>query len=255
VIVYFSGHGVLTPRPYILTYGYSLANLPATAISGEELTGLLANISAHRLVVILDCCHAGAQVAKDGLPHTSMPFDPLLLLSRGTGRVVLASSRSDERSWAGEMYSYFTEAVLEALSGIGASELDGYTRVLDLVLHAREIVPERTQRRQHPICRVNDLSEDFAIAYYAAGDKTPCVPMDRPSVRGPRRIGGSRGAGTRSSHLRTMLRRHQRNLELIEERLSLYVNPTDVPLQLLQSLAWHQSAISDLEADLEGAGQ
>jgi hypothetical protein len=69
-IVYFSGHGGRSPgdrsESYLLpidgAWG-SPERLEATAISGQLLAGKLDAIGAERMLVVLDCCHAG------GVPH------------------------------------------------------------------------------------------------------------------------------------------------------------------------------------------
>ena len=40
----------------------------------------------------------------------------------------------------------------------------------NLALHARQMVPRRTADRQRPILNF-DKADNFAVAYYAAGDK------------------------------------------------------------------------------------
>ncbi|RMD66876.1 caspase family protein, partial [Candidatus Parcubacteria bacterium] len=50
-MVYFSGHGVETPDYYLIPYGYDLADLRRTAISGHEFTDNLGRIEARKLLV------------------------------------------------------------------------------------------------------------------------------------------------------------------------------------------------------------
>lgn len=247
-LVYFSGHGALRPSPYLLTYGYDLDDLPRTAISGTELARLLEGIYARRMVVMLDCCHAGAQ-AKSPVAQVALPFDPAYLLEQGAGRVVIASSRGDELSYAGDQYSYFTQAILEALGGAGASERDGYARVLDLALHAREVVPARTHGRQHPIVKVKDLSDNFPVAFY--GDRYTAHSLGEIKVDIQREFAPARnGSAARRAHLETLRRNHQQTLGLIEEKTSWYPERTAIPLTELQAAAWHRAVISDLEAQM-----
>ena len=184
VVVYFSGHGyqVISPTGesyYLLPYGYELARLYQTAISGAEFADRLRAIPAQKLLLLLDCCHAGGvgdakapveqtlQLAKSPLPREAQTF-----LAEGSGRVLVASSQEDELSYAGRPYSAFTLALIEALSGIDAAKKDGYVRVADLALHARQVVPGRTNERQHPILHF-EQADNFVLAYYAAGDKEP----------------------------------------------------------------------------------
>lgn len=181
VVFYFSGHGyqvatAIGQAYFLLPFGYNLGQLPQSCISGKELTDRLAAIPAKKLLVLLDCCHAGgveeskapgAQFAKAPLPPEARD-----LLAQGRGRVVIASSKADELSYAGRPYSAFTLALIEALAGQGASHQDGYVRVADLALYAREMVPKRTRERQHPILNF-EQADNFLLAYYAAGDTQP----------------------------------------------------------------------------------
>ena len=51
------------------------------------------------------------------------------MLEAGEGRVVVASSRAGELSFAGKPYSVFTQAMIESLAGIGASQQDGFVQL------------------------------------------------------------------------------------------------------------------------------
>lgn len=181
VIVYFSGHGyevtASTGRAYyLLPHGYDINRLYETAVSGQELADALLAIPQQKLLLLLDCCHAGGldTTKAPGLQWAKSPLPPEARdrLAQGRGRVVIASSRADELSFAGQPYSAFTLALIEALSGSGASQLDGYVRVADLALHAREKVPQRTSNRQHPILSFSQ-ADNFVLAYYAGGDTVP----------------------------------------------------------------------------------
>lgn len=179
VVVFFSGHGYQVrastgPQYYLMPYGYDLDALFETAISGREFADGLKAIPAARMLVLLDCCHAGGvgeeKAPPAGLKLSKAPLPPeaQALFARGAGRVMIASSRADELSYAGKPYSAFTLALIEALSGEGAAKDDGFVRWLDLALHTRQMVPQRTKDKQHPIADV-DHADNFALAYYAAG--------------------------------------------------------------------------------------
>ena len=181
VIVYYSGHGYRITSPigescYLMPYGYDLRRLDQTAISGAEFTDRLRAIPARRVLVLLDCCHAGgigeAKAPGLGLAKSPLPPEAQRLLAEGSGRVLVASSQEDELSFAGRPYSAFTLALIEALCGVGVAVKDGYARVADVALHAREVVPGRTNDRQHPILHF-EHADNFALAYYAGGDTQP----------------------------------------------------------------------------------
>jgi hypothetical protein len=175
-IVYFSGHGGpqtdadAFTRYYLQPWGYDSENRSETAIDGKELTEALEQISAKRLLVFLDCCHA-AGVLKDSRP---VPEELLEMLQRGTGRVLIASCQAGEKSHIlkGDTNSVFTQSLLQVLQGKGVGFHDGYARILDVIKHLLDDVQRRTQGQQHAyVNRIVGLSENFAIcaAPLAAG--------------------------------------------------------------------------------------
>lgn len=181
VVVYFSGHGYRAGPPadeayYLMPYGYDLDRLDQTAVSGAEFADRLQAIGAQKLLLLLDCCHAGgigeSQAPGRQLAKSALPPEARRLLAEGSGRVIIASSQEDELSFAGKPYSAFTLAVVEALSGVGVARQDGTVRVADLALHAREVVPGRTGGRQHPILHF-EQADNFALAFYAGGETQP----------------------------------------------------------------------------------
>jgi tetratricopeptide (TPR) repeat protein len=172
VIVYFSGHGYRFESDfadvyYLMPYGYDIKRLKETAISSSEFASLLNAIPAQKLLILLDCTHAGGFSNLKNLETESQ-----VLLSQKPGRVTIASSREDEVSLAGRPYSAFTAALIEALSGNGVARQDGYVRVTDLALYTREVIPRRTRDRQHPVLSF-EQADNFVLAYYAGGDKQP----------------------------------------------------------------------------------
>jgi hypothetical protein len=247
-VVYFSGHGLETPDYYLLPHGYDLADLPGTAIPGPVFSGRLRAIQAGKLVVLLDCCHAGGQAEAKGWPGVKSPLPPTVVaeLARSSGRVMIASSRKDEVSWTGQPYSVFTAALLEALAGYGAFEQDGYARVLDLALWVGRQVPERTEDKQHPIVKVSHMEDNFALAWYAAGEKQP-RPLEW-AARVPSLTPGLDAAQVAT--WRRMLANYRENLLLIQERMSEYVEFTAIPLQLVKEKRRTEAQIADLERKL-----
>lgn len=179
-VIFFSGHGAhdshssepgtqnSEPKQYILPYDCDLSDLPGTAISGEETTMLLHSIRAGRLLVLFDSCHSGgAGEPKGALPQfkAGLSEDYYQALAQGKGRVVIASCRPDEVSWAlaGMNHSLFTHYLLEALRGQGRTLGDGYVRVFDVFRHVADHVP--SQANQHPIFKAAAMEEDFPIAF------------------------------------------------------------------------------------------
>ena len=253
-VVCFSGHGTETPDYYFLPYGYNTTDLPGTAVSGAEFTDKLRAIQAKKLLVLLDCCKAGGiGDAKDpsSLPFPKSPAPPGMFdaLKAGGGRVLIASSRKDEYSYTGVPYSIFTDELLKALAGYGAFERDGYARVLDAAMWVGRKVPARTGDKQNPIIKVSNLEDNFALAYYAGGDKSPkTLGWD---------TGAPISAGIGDAQLaswRIQWGNFQENLMLIEERMSEFVEFTAVPLQLVKSKRQTEARITELERRLGISG-
>lgn len=200
VLVYFSGHGYRVTGAgvtnyYLMPYGYDTKRIQETAISGEEFTAKLRAIKAKKMLLLLDCCHAGGVGVTKSLqgevvghpPNSEMVKSPMPpeandLLAQGSGWVIIASSMEKEVSYAGEPYSAFTAALIEALCGRGVAVQDGYVRVSDLARYTGEMVPKRTRDRQHPILHF-EHADNFKVAYYAGGDdaaKAP--PFEEPKI-------------------------------------------------------------------------
>lgn len=193
VLLYISSHGgqvefgphageYLLPVDADCTSGSSLAQ---TAISGTKFTEALRAIPARKLVVIFDCCHAGgigqpkdanAPVLKGGLSDSY--YDRL---KQGTGRAILASSRSTESSYVlpEASNSLFTQHLLAGLQGGIASD-DGLIRIFDLFEYVQPKVTV-DQPNQHPIFKA-ELEENFPVALYLGGQKG-VIPQVEPGFR------------------------------------------------------------------------
>lgn len=187
VIIYYSGHGGRIKRTneyFLVPYGYNPSQRAETAISGLEFTQYIEAIQARKLIVLLDCCHAGGVPALkepgETFVKSPVPPDLLSILGTGSGRVVVASSREDEYSYTGQPYSAFTDCLLEALQGKAAVNKDGYARILDVMIYLFDQVPKRASGSQHPfVNKVLDLGDNFPLCYYAGGSKF--LPGEAPT--------------------------------------------------------------------------
>jgi hypothetical protein len=191
--VYFSGHGgqiesgpdagqYLLPADVVWPAD---ADLARTAIAGAEFTAALNAIPARKLLVILDCCHAGGLGETKGLddgppPRPGLSDRYLDQLKSGSGRAILASSRASEVSYvrAGEHYSVFTRHLLDGLRS-GARGDGGVIRVCDLFHYVTGAV-SRDEPRQHPVFKA-ELEENFPVALFRGGQTPPREPATRPA--------------------------------------------------------------------------
>jgi hypothetical protein len=189
-IVYYSGHGYFVTAQaqreyFLLPFGHDMDDLAGTAISDAAFAAVLGRMKAKKLLLLLDCCHAAGldQKKAPGATLEKGPIPPQAeaILRAGSGRVVIASSRADEVSFAGKPYSAFTQALIEGLAGSGANEQDGYARVADLAMYTSWRVPARTKDRQHPVLNF-EKADNFPVAFYAGGDPKPKgTPFEVPA--------------------------------------------------------------------------
>ena len=70
-----------------------------------------------------------------------MPPESDAVLTAGSGRVVISSSRKDEVSYTGTPYSAFTQALREGLASYGAAYRDSCAYLTDVSLYVRLVVP------------------------------------------------------------------------------------------------------------------
>jgi hypothetical protein len=169
IIIYFSGHGAqfiggFWPGEYVCPVKATLDKPQDTLISADEFTIGLRAIHAGRLVVFLDCCHAGGiGEPKDLATHVKAGLSDAAYsrLAEGKGRVIIASCRPDEVSWelAGMRNSLFTHYLLKGLEG-EASRQDGTVWINNLYSYVYQHVSQRGL--QHSILKSS--GEDFIIA-------------------------------------------------------------------------------------------
>ena len=110
-IVYFSGHGgQALSNYYLLPFGYDSSEMERTAISGSEFTDKLCTLNAQKLLILLDCCHAGGltEAKMHSFVKSPIPIELATVLTAGSGRVMIASSRKNELSYTSTPFSVFT---------------------------------------------------------------------------------------------------------------------------------------------------
>lgn len=250
VVVYFSGHGgyVNNEGYYLVPYNFDFRDISNTAIRADEFTQKLIDIKAKRLLVLLDCCHAGGMTQIKSYNFKSIPFpsDFENVLSSGSGSVLIASSRKDEVSFASEPYSIFTQALREALAGYGSADKNGYVYIADIAMYVGRVVPNRTNNQQNPILKISQ-ADNFAIAYYSAGIKDikplPDSNYDPLSV--------VTNSSDFSEGYRRILRKYYEHLITIEGQMALFIDQATIPLDLKRTKQGILDKISEIEEKLK----
>lgn len=187
ILFYYSGHGWKSedsklPKYYLIPYDCAVDNISGTAISDEVLSTKLDQISSERLVVLIDSCHAGG-TTKDveplppGFSKATIPPSKIYeIFHSGSGRVVISSSRENERSYLREPdldHSIFTVHLLEALLGKAHTYNQGKIGIIDVFTYLAAKVPETVKTsvdpftsgpaQQHPIMDGSKV-DNFTIA-------------------------------------------------------------------------------------------
>ena len=189
VVIYFSGHGwqdEQTSAFYLIPHDVEPFDVVHSALAATAFMDEVNAIAAHRLLVMIDSCHAaGMATAKDGsalrlppgMAKTALPQPIATALSQGQGRAVFSSSRGDQLSWVhpnGEM-SIYTYHLLEALQGAGNQEGDTTVRLSNMMTYLGRQVPESVRRlcnsEQTPFFDV--ATEDFSVAMLRGGKGLP----------------------------------------------------------------------------------
>ncbi len=119
VLLYFSGHGALTKAGgYLATCESHEHNW---GIPMQEIINLAATSPARDILLMLDCCHAGA--AGDSPFGRPGDRNPLAVLRENM--TVIAASRGNESAVEDGEHGMFTSALLDALDG-GAADHMGW---------------------------------------------------------------------------------------------------------------------------------
>ena len=168
VLIYLAGHGENIDEkwyfiPHELVYPEREEDVKAKAISSEELTSAIKNITAQKILVLIDACKSGAVLlAFRGFEDRKA----LSQLSRATGVHVVAASSKDQ--FAAEVkdlgHGVFTYTLLEGLKGKAAGSGENIT-VRKLMSYIEEQLPELTkkykQEAQYPV--VDSRGMDFPL--------------------------------------------------------------------------------------------
>jgi hypothetical protein len=167
VIIYFSGHGYTkNGQYYLINYETDKNDIENTAVRGEVFIQKINTIHTDKLLLLLDCCHAGGFA---GSQSEKIPFKKEDFLSSANfNRVIITSCEEIEKSFTAEPVSVFTYALIEALHGKDLRNDRKSISVFDLALYVRERTRALTKAAQNPGFNVlpQSLTENFTILEY-----------------------------------------------------------------------------------------
>lgn len=146
LLVYFSGHGKLdqSGRLHLCMQDTDSADLLSTAVSSARISEFVDASRARNVVIVLDCCYAGAFRGAELGQAMAGPGRYVLTSCRGTQ---LANDATVENGT-----SYFTQHLVDGLLGAAADQDgDGYVTFSDLYAYVdrrlREAGKQIPQRR------------------------------------------------------------------------------------------------------------
>jgi len=108
VFFYFSGHGIDDGNEfYFCLSDYDEKSLHSTALSNQELHGLIRTSGPKSFVKIVDACESGTQMIKSGSleRYDKAAFESFILM---------AACLSDQSTWTGKSLSLFTDKFISA---------------------------------------------------------------------------------------------------------------------------------------------
>jgi uncharacterized caspase-like protein len=216
-VVYYTGHGLSEgsgepSQCYLVPYDFDEGMVELSALRATDFARAVRALKPQRLLVVLDCCHAGGMGVKGAdLPagYVRVAIAPAVLmegekalgpeakgakgletLAVGSGRAVLSSSTGKQRSFMrpdGKM-SIFTYHLIEALTG-HAQPKEGATEVLvsDVMSYVYRRVPESAKAAGKEQVPDFQVSGNFAIALLlggkglSKGERAP-DPLEEPTV-------------------------------------------------------------------------
>jgi len=163
-VIYIATHGTAREQDaagasYVVAYDTdvdSLDGLYSTAIPMVEITTVVrTRIKALKVAVILDTCHSQGALAQTVTIPQSVSSLTLDHIKEGTGRVILAASRTEESSYEVAKYSHglFTYYLLEGLKQRKDVPLD---KIYPWVAAQVTREAEANGWKQHPVFGASD---------------------------------------------------------------------------------------------------
>jgi len=139
LLLYFSGHGELSPQDKLYFVGRETQKrwVQASGLEASYITTLMQSARSRRQVIILDSCYSGS-FGKGGHVPTQKIFE-------GSGHYILTSSEALQRSWeqddtlAEADTSLFTRFLVQGLeTGEADRDDDGWVHISELFDHIKE---------------------------------------------------------------------------------------------------------------------
>jgi hypothetical protein len=214
IVVYYTGHGFRDAGSnfYLIPYDVRKGKIRSRGLRAQAFAEAVGELAPQRLLVVLDCCHAGGMGAKgkgmlpEGYVGAAIPAALLMpqekgvadvkgfeALAHGYGWAVLNSSTGEQKSYIrrDRKMSIFTYHLIEALTG-HAQPRGGAVKVLvsDIMGYVTRKVPPSAMTdwtaKQEPQYQFS--GENFPVALLLGGkglstDQPPPDPLESPMAQ------------------------------------------------------------------------
>ncbi len=151
VLIYFSGHGFHDQKrdlTYLLPFDAEMQDPSTTCIALRDLRDKFDELSANKVVTILDACHSGGIKIRGTKGVEESPYQYYLdAFEQAEGRPMLLSSDESEVSWemANGQNSVFTHFLIKGMSGEADFDGDGVVGFSEASRYVEQRVPDYTR--------------------------------------------------------------------------------------------------------------
>lgn len=175
LLVYFAGHGRLVDgKPFLMARDSRVSDPTTTGLPLSDLEAAMRASGSRRLLLILDACHAGVDIGRDGT-SSAQGIDPDFIhnaYEMAEGFALLAGSTAAQKTqdFTSVQHGVFTYYLLQALRGKadGGTAPKGFVTVDDLKNYVLSAVRtwcfENMADLQLPTARIEGIG-DMIVAY------------------------------------------------------------------------------------------
>jgi WD40 repeat protein len=167
-VIFYAGHGYTDDDGlfYLLSIDTDADRLKETAVTGDDLKKRLADLPG-RILLLLDACHSAPADSVRFKRHRGTA-DVLVrdLADEEVGVIVLVSAQGPEeaKESAEKKHGYFTQALLDGLSGKADYNKDGLIHLTELDLYVEDQVAQWSKDTQHPAIGKPATIRSFPLA-------------------------------------------------------------------------------------------
>lgn len=175
VTIYFSGHGIVTgTEGYLVCRDSVNQDISGSAISRTVFAEKLRGIRTQKMVIFLDCCHAGSFI------KAQVPLRASDITGNSSNRVILCASHHSQLSLLSTPISLFSFALIEGLCGKFFKGNDQKVELFALAMYVRERVATLSGAKQQPELDVMDNGwvNNFVVATHPSGYTKPFFKED-----------------------------------------------------------------------------